>query len=124
MSKTSLTLLGAVVILTTMFESSLVVRAQSSPRIEYLRATPFLVHIPVAANRVSERIGYRACVAGNTDWACREFQPPTESSTDALRDALATLGNDGWELVSAIQEDSAWTGIHGLTFLFKRHRNP
>jgi len=119
MSKISLAFVAFVVVVTPMFASSLVVRAQSSPRIEYLRATPFLVHIPVAANRVSERTGYRACVAGNTEWTCREFQP-TESSTDALRNALATLGNDGWELVSAIEEDSAWTGIHGLTFLFKR----
>jgi hypothetical protein len=56
-------------------------------------------------------------VAGIDAWNCRQF-PPTESSETALRNALATLGNDGWELVAAVAEQP--TNSVDLTYLFKR----
>jgi hypothetical protein len=118
MSRISLTLIAVVVVVTALFTPSRTVRAQSGSRIEYVRMTPYVVRTPVAPNAVQERSGYRACVAGVTDWACRDFQP-TQSSTDALRTALVTLGNDGWELVSAVEEDPS-SGTRGLTYLFKR----
>jgi len=119
MSKASLALVAVVVVLTATFAPSLIVRAQGSTRFEYIRVTPYAVHIPVGPNAVQDRTGYRACVAGNSEWACREF-PPAESSTDALRRAFVNLGNDGWEMVSAVEEDPNWSGIHGLTYFFKR----
>jgi hypothetical protein len=118
MSKISLTLVAVVVVVTAMFSPSLIVRAQSATRIEYLRVTPYLVQIPVSASAVQERRGYRACVAGINDWACRDFSP-TQSSNDALRTTFATLGNEGWELVSTVDEDPSF-GTRGLTYVFKR----
>ena len=119
MSKTSLALVAVVVVVTAMFAPSLIVRAQGTARLEYMRVTPYNVPTPVAPRAVQDRTGYRACIAGSSDWACREF-PPAESSTDALRTAFVDLGNDGWELVSAVEEDPNWSGIHGLTYFFKR----
>jgi hypothetical protein len=118
MSKTLLALVAVVVVVSTMFAPSLVVRAQSTARIEYVRVTPYAAYNPVTPNLVLERHGYRACVAGTTEWACRDFQS-TESSAEALRTALVTLGNEGWELVSAVEEDSSFR-TSGLTYLFKR----
>jgi hypothetical protein len=71
----------------------------------------------VSPNEVQERQGYRACVAGINQWTCREFSPAGPSA-DALRTALVTLGNEGWELVSSVQEEDA--PMHALTYLFKR----
>ena len=118
MSKASLALVAVVVVLTATFAPSLIVRAQGSTRFEYIRVTPYAVHIPVGPNAVQDRTGYRACVAGNSEWACREFKP-SESSADALRIALVQLGNEGWELVSAVEEDPSFN-TRGLTYLFKR----
>ena len=120
MSKISLALVA--VALTATFASSLSVRAQSAQRFEYVRVTPYMARIPVAANAVQERIGYRACVARISEWVCQEF-PPTEPSTEPLRNALVNLGNDGWELVSAVEEYPVFGtqfGANGLTYLFKR----
>ena len=93
MTRISLTLVAAVVVVAALFTPPRAVRAQSATRIEYVRVTPYIVHIPVAPNSVQERLGYRACVAGINDWACRDFQP-TQSSTDALR--TASPSNEGW----------------------------
>ena len=121
MSKVSLALVAVVVVVAATFSPSLVVRAQSPTRIEYMRVTPYRQQVPESASAVhavQERRGYRACVAGMNDWACRDF-PPTQSSSDALRTTLATLGSEGWELVSAVDEDPG-LGTVGLTYLFKR----
>lgn len=90
-------------------------QAAASP-FEYLRVTPFSVSIPIAPNQISFAPGYRACVAAATEWTCREFRPETVSDS-ALRTVLATLGNEGWELVSAVKEDGPTSA---LTYLFKR----
>jgi hypothetical protein len=118
MSRISLTLVAAVVVVAALFAPPRAVRAQGATRIEYVRVTSYVVRTPVVPNAVQERDGYRACVAGITDWACRDF-PPTQSSMDALRTALATLGNEGWDLVSAVQQDPNM-GTHGMTYVFKR----
>ena len=116
MLKATLTVVTAVVV-TAMLTLSL--GAQSARRIEYVRVTAYAVRHPVSANSVQMRYGYRACVAAPTEWTCREFQP-TETPGDALRTTLATLGNDGWELVSAVNEDPNLMSPMGLTYLFKR----
>jgi len=123
MSKISLALVAVVV--TAMLTPSLIVRAQGTARFEYARVTPYIERTVAETNplnsfitTVQERVGYRACVAGVNQWACREFKP-TESSTDALRIALVQLGNDGWELVSAAPEDGN-VNTPALTYLFKR----
>jgi hypothetical protein len=121
MSRISLAVAAVAVILTAMCASSLGVRAQGSQRFEYVRVTPYLARIPVG-NGVQERIGYRACLARVNEWACQEFTP-TEPSTEPLRNALVNLGNDGWELVSAVEEYPNFGtqfGANGLTYLFKR----
>jgi hypothetical protein len=68
---------------------------------------------------VEFRSGYRACVAATPNWACRDFEP-TESSAAALSTALATLGTEGWELVSALDEDPESSYAKRLMYLFKR----
>lgn len=121
MSKISLTLVAVVVVLTAMFTPSLIVRAQGTQRFEYVRVSPYIAQSSTA-NATRQRAAYRACVAQATEWVCREF-PPTEPSTDALRNVFVTLGNDGWELVSAVDEYPAFAnqfGTKGLTYLFKR----
>jgi hypothetical protein len=55
MSKISLALVA--VVLTGTFASSLIVRAQSGQRFDYVRVTPYMARIPVAAGDVQERIG-------------------------------------------------------------------
>jgi hypothetical protein len=118
MSKRSLALVALVPVVAAMFMSSLTVRAQSPARIEYVRVTPYTTRTPVGPNAVQERVGYRACVAGAAEWTCRDFQP-TPSSADALRTALVTLGNEGWELVSVVEDDLN-ANARGLMYLFKR----
>ena len=41
-------------------------------------------------------------------------------SNAPLRSMLATLGNEGWELLSAVNEEPNLTNPIGLTYLFKR----
>jgi hypothetical protein len=118
MPKLSLALAAVVVVAAALFTQSRIVRAQSATSIEYVRLTPYDVHTYIAPDRVQERFGYRACVAGINEWRCRDFQP-TQSSADALRIALVTLGNEGWDLVSAVEEDPNFN-TRGLTYLFKR----
>jgi hypothetical protein len=123
MSKISLAL-GAVTVLvaaTLTLTPSLVVRAQGTSRFEYARVTPFIDRTSAeVAGRITvqERVGYRACIAAVNEWLCREFKP-TDSSSAALRIALVSLGNEGWELVSAAPEDGN-LNTSALTYLFKR----
>ncbi len=126
MSRISLVLVAVVVtVVTAMLATSLSVRAQGTTRFEYARVTPYIERTVVETKppssfitTVQERVGYRACVAGIKEWACREFKP-TESSSEALRIALVSLGADGWELVSAAPEDGN-VNTSALTYLFKR----
>jgi hypothetical protein len=121
MSQLSLALVAVVVVIASAtFAPSRIVRAQSAARFEYARVTPFIVNTVVSANRVQQTNGYRACVAGTTEWTCRDFKP-TES-TDTVRTALATLGSEGWELVSVVDENPPDYNPHGLTYFFKRPR--
>ena len=99
MMKLSLSVVALIAVIAAMFAPSLVGRAQSATRFEYGRVAPYGV-TQTEGNRVYQRVGYRACVAASDEWTCREFGPK-ESSDAALRTALATLGNEGWELVSA-----------------------
>ena len=116
MSKAIVTML-CVVLLVTAFAYGDAIRAQAviTP-FEYLRVTPFSVSVPIGLDRISLREGYRACLAAETEWSCREFRPTTTSDS-ALRTVLATLGAEGWELVSAVKEDGPTAA---LTYLFKR----
>jgi hypothetical protein len=115
-SRVSLGVIAATVLASAILVPSLGVRAQGFTKIEYARVTSFVVHWPTSANSVQSRAGYRACVAGVSAWTCRDFQP-TESSAEALRIALATLGNEGWDLVSAVNEEPTTSS---MTYLFKR----
>jgi hypothetical protein len=102
---------------------SLMARQQPIAQFEYLQVSPYVVQHPQGPQAVIERPAYRACVAGGAEWTCRQFEP---SSSDprgvdtALRVTLATLGNEGWELVSAIDQTPDRDG--GLIYLFKRQR--
>ena len=120
MMKLSLSIVALMAVIAAMFAPSLVGRAQSATRFEYGRVAPY--GVSQADGRVVYlRLGYRACVAATDEWTCRDFGP-TESSDAALRTALATLGNEGWELVSAVDEDPSSSFPEGLTYLFKRPR--
>jgi hypothetical protein len=92
-------------------------RAQTAiTRFEYLRVTPFPVSVPTRSNHITVQPGYRVCLAASTEWGCRLFRP--ESVSDAvLATMLTTLGDEGWELVSAIKEEGPTSG---LTYFFKR----
>ena len=119
MMKLSLSVVALIAVIAAMFASSLVGRAQSATRFEYGRVAPY--GVSQADGRVVYlRVGYRACVAATDEWTCRDFGP-TESSDAALRTALATLGNEGWELVSAANANSS-VSADALTYLFKRQR--
>ena len=123
MSKLSLALLAIVASIATMAATStpwLAARAQTTSRIEYARVTPYMVSFQKSPNHVQPRYGYRACVAATSEWKCREFAP-TDASTGSLRTTLAILGNEGWELVSAVNDDPVASNPTGLlTYLFKR----
>lgn len=121
MSKISLAFIAVVVVVSAMLRPSLIVRAQGTTRIEYARVTPSSVSLASAAvNPRRPSFSYRACVAGINQWACREFDS-RESPTEALRIAFVQLGNEGWELVSVVEEDKSFS-VAGLTYLFKRQR--
>jgi hypothetical protein len=67
-------------------------------------------------------MGYRACMAVDNDWKCRTFDRADRSDT-ALQTTwattLTTLGNEGWELVSVVQDPPATSAN---TYIFKRQR--
>jgi hypothetical protein len=118
MSRLSLFLAGLIVVGAAMAAPSLTARAQSANRFEYLRLSSYSARVQ-AVGRVEFRSGYRACVAATPDWTCQDFEP-TESSAAALSTALATLGTEGWELVSALDEDPESSYGRRLMYLFKR----
>jgi hypothetical protein len=120
MRKLSLTVVAVMSVITAMFVSSVIARAQSAVRFEYLRVVPYHAVTETPGRSGYRWAGYRACVAASTEWTCREFE---DSSIAALRTTLATLGNEGWELVSAVDERHEMNTIFGgLTYLFKRER--
>jgi len=119
MRKLLLFIAAFVAIIAAMFAPSLAARAQTAARFEYSRVAPY--GVPQTEGRILyQRVGYRACVATTDEWSCRDF-PPKESSDTALRMALATLGNEGWELVSTAHAKSNVSN-DALTYLFKRQR--
>ena len=65
------------------------------------------------------RFVYRACRAAAGDWHCQNFVPePTYSEDMAFRNALFTLGQDGWELVATVSTSAE--ALNGPSYLFKR----
>lgn len=107
---------------------SLTARAQASrSRFEYLRVTPYWIDAPTLSTSLPTSSGatagwgYRACIAGGTEWTCREFPRTRDTKDDALPLTLAALGNEGWELVSVVDERPP-DGTAWLTYLFKRAR--
>jgi hypothetical protein len=122
MTKFSLTVAAVIAVITAMFATALIARAQSATRFEYLRVTPYQSFTETPGRITYRWAGYRACVAASSEWTCREFEP-TDTSNAALSTALATLGNEGWELVSAVDERHDMNSTFGgLTYLFKRQR--
>ncbi len=119
MTKLSLALAGFLVVTTAVLAPSLTARTQSAARFEYLRLSPYGANVPQGPGRVQHRSGYRACMAALPDFTCREFAP-TESSEAALSTALATLGTEGWDLVSVVEADPDRSYPLGLMYVFKR----
>jgi hypothetical protein len=116
MRKLSLAVVAAVVLIAAVFAPSLIARQQSATRFEYLRVAPYGGQVQEQGRVVlSTFLGLRACVATSTEWACRDFP---QASSDAIRTVFATLGNEGWELVSAGYDPQ---GLAAGTYLFKRH---
>jgi hypothetical protein len=122
MVKLSLTVAAVIAVVTAMFAPSLVARAQSAARFDYLRVTPYQA-VTETPGLISARwAGYRACMAASTEWTCREFEAK-DNPNSALRTALAALGNEGWELVSAVDDRHELDSTYGgLTYMFKRQR--
>ena len=122
MRKLSLTVVAAIAVITATLAPSLVARAQTAPRFEYLRVTPYRADMMTPGRLIQRWGGYRACVAASNEWTCREFEQ-TDLPNGALPTMLATLGNEGWELVSAVDEKHELNGsFGGLTYLFKRQK--
>ena len=120
MSKISLAAVSVLVLIAIAFAWSEAPRAQGSTQFEYVRAYPYKARQEIAnrdgSRGVVERTAYRACRAAGSEWSCRDY--PTPGAADAaLRTMLATMGNEGWELVSAVDEGEQYDG---LTYLFKR----
>ena len=118
MSRIPLALVAVIAVVIGMLTPSFAVRAQGTTRFEYARLAPY-ADVFRTATLVDQRPSYRACIARTGGWTCRDFKA-TESTTDALRNAFLQLGNDGWELVSAAQEDRNVVVDGALTYLFKR----
>ena len=116
MKRLSLVLGALLVVTATLQGAALFTQAPAATQYEYLRVLPVEMDFPVTPTSIRQSTGYRACVAGRSEWTCREF-PPTESSEAALRTTLATLGTEGWELVSVVDDSETHSG---LTYLFKR----
>ena len=67
--------------------------------------------------------GYRACIAATEVWSCREFADQSDEPNGGPRTMLATLGNEGWDLVSSLDErHETNSDFVGLSYLFKRQR--
>lgn len=124
MLKLSLSVAAILAVIVGMTAPSLVGRAQSQSavRFEYLRVTPYQAVTETPGRIIYRWAGYRACAAMSSEWTCRELSG--DNLNDALRTTLATLGNEGWELVSAVVENPEINTRDGgaLTYLFKRQR--
>jgi hypothetical protein len=119
--KLSVTVGAFLAVITAMSAPSLVgrARAQSAVRVEYLRVIPHRVATETPGRVVHRWAGYQACVAAGSSWNCRQFH----AENSALHTTLARLGDEGWELVSAVDERHEADGsFGGLTYLFKRQR--
>jgi hypothetical protein len=67
--------------------------------------------------------GYRACQATLERWSCREFRSaPAADNNDVLAKVLTTLGDEGWELTSVLDETKQLSQPRGLTYIFKRQQ--
>ena len=88
----------------------------SAARFQYLRLTPGVPQPGPLDTRPQH--GYQACEAKPKAWSCRTFK--AAHPDDGLRDAMTTLGAEGWELVSAVDEAEHLSYPKGLTYLFKR----
>jgi hypothetical protein len=119
MVKLALSAAAVIAVVAAMFAPS-VVAQQGVQQLDYVRVTPHIFTVSDGPNRAREWVGYRSCQAAHSEWTCRKFES-TESGDVALRTALVTLGNERWELVSAVQETRG-ENLPGLTYLFKRPR--
>ena len=105
MAKLSLAVAAAVVAVATVVTTqTLAARVQTTGKFEYVRVTPHVQQTQQPNLTTFRFVGYQACVAAAAEWTCRTFES-NESSTIALREMLVTLGNEGWELVSAVSEN-------------------
>ena len=95
-------------------------QGKAAPRFEYLDLTPTVMS-PAGPNI---RFTYSACIARtDLNLACRSFESRV-SARHAQQTALATLGAEGWELVSAM--GSAWNPFEDPTlkdYVFKRQKS-
>jgi hypothetical protein len=89
-------------------------RAQSSTSFEYLRVSPYYVS-QQSGRMTYQRTAYRGCLATTGQLNCREFGGASDSALLAM---LATLGGEGWELVSVVDEGDP--ALSGMTYFFKR----
>jgi hypothetical protein len=112
-SKLSLTFLSIVAIASALVSAD-GLRAQSSTSFEYLRVAPYYVS-QQSGRMMYQRTAYRGCLATTGQFNCREFGGASDSTLLAM---LATLGDEGWELVSVVDEKDPV--LDGLTYFFKR----
>ena len=101
--------------------ASTVLARQSPPptRWEYLQLVPGLP----STGEALQPAGYRACQAAGSGWTCRSFETQKDADAqDALPRARASLGADGWELVTAIDQTIHLSYPKGLTYMFKRQQ--
>lgn len=113
MSRLSLAFLSITAI-TAVLASTDGLGAQSSTSFEYLRVSPYYVS-QQSGRMTYQRTAYRGCLATTGLFNCREFGGASDSALLAM---LATLGAEGWELVSAVDEEDP--ALNGLTYFFKR----
>jgi hypothetical protein len=113
-SKVSLATLSVAALIAATIASADALRAQSTTPIEYLRVSPYYF-AENSGQRIHQRTAYRGCLATTGQFNCREFGAASDS---ALLGMLATLGSEGWELVSVVDEEDP--ARNGLTYFFKR----
>jgi hypothetical protein len=116
MTRFSLVTLALLLFGTAAWVPGVTARPEAAARFEYMRLTPGLP--PNAKSATPE--GYMACVAGAGGWVCRQFGATDTDHEAGLRSALATLGSEGWELVSMTDETQNLGYPKGLTYVFKR----
>lgn len=123
MRRFALIVVGLLLLTAALALPTLTVRAASTSRFEYLRLEPGLPQFDLGTGTPlfpANRQGYVACVAGRpATEKCREFEDAGGQSR-AMEVALSTLGNEGWELVSVIDETVNQGSPKGLTYVFKR----